>query len=345
MALFVDGIIELRIDDRHLLVDLVLPLNPLDQLLDPEFGGEQFEKLAVLGIAALDAQQGHTRFILVVLQQLLALAQQLRDQIHLPLVEVGDNRPEFVIDITGRPDRTGDDQRGAGFVDKDAVDFVDDGIVEFALHHIPDIGGHVVAQIVKTELVVGAVGDIGVVGVAPLFGGHLAVQGGGGQAEKGVDPAHPFAVALGQIVVDRDQMGPLAGQGVEIEGHGGDQGLAFTGGHLGDLALMEDNGAEDLHVVGDHIPGDLLTPDQPFLADKAAAGLLDHGVGLGEQVIKSLAGIEPVFELVRFGLQFIVAELFIRGRKGVDLVDERIEAPDLLLVTGPADQFGKNIGN
>ncbi|OPZ82302.1 MAG: hypothetical protein BWY77_00236 [bacterium ADurb.Bin431] len=345
MALFVDGVIELRIDDHHLLVDLVLSLHPLDQLFDPEFGGEQFEELTVLGVAALDAQQGHARLILVAFEQGLALAQQLGDQVHLAAVEVGDDRLEFVIDIAGRPDRAGDDQRGAGFVDEDAVDFVDDGIVEPALNDIPDISSHVVAQIVEAELIVGAVGYIGIVGITPFFGGHLAMQGGGGEAEKGVDFAHPFTVALGQIVVDRHQMGPLAGEGIEIEGHGGDQGLALAGGHLGDLALMEDGSAEDLHVVGDHVPGDLLAPHQPFLADQAAAGLLDHAVGFGEDVIQGFAGIEPVLELMGLGLEFVIAEFFVLGGEGVDLIDDRVEAPDLLLIAGPADQFGKNIGN
>ena len=41
---------------------------------------------------------------------------------------------------------TADDQRRARFVDEDRVDFVDDREVQFALHHLIDAPGHVIAQ-------------------------------------------------------------------------------------------------------------------------------------------------------------------------------------------------------
>ena len=65
--------------------------------------------------------------------------------------------------------RAGDDQRRAGFVDQDVVDFVDDREVQrtLGLLHVLGIaivvaGGrpHVVAQVVEAELVVRAVGDV-----------------------------------------------------------------------------------------------------------------------------------------------------------------------------------------
>ena len=59
----------------------------------------------------------------------------------------------------------GDDQRGSRFVDQDRVHFVNDRVVEGALHHLVALMLHVVAQIVEAEFVVGAVGDVGVVGV------------------------------------------------------------------------------------------------------------------------------------------------------------------------------------
>src|SRR3712207_1863762 len=56
--------------------------------------------------------------------------------------------------------RTADDQRGAGLVDEDRVDLVDDGEVVPALHQVGVVPGHVVAQVVEAELVVRAVGDV-----------------------------------------------------------------------------------------------------------------------------------------------------------------------------------------
>ena len=57
-----------------------------------------------------------------------------------------------------------------------------------------------------------------------------------GQAEEAVDLAHPLGVALGQVVVDGDDVDALAGERVEIDRQGRDQRLAFAGVHFGDLA-------------------------------------------------------------------------------------------------------------
>ena len=51
--------------------------------------------------------------------------------------------------------------------------------------------------------------------------------------------AHPLGVALGQVVVDRDDVHAFTGQGVEVGGQRPDQGLALTGAHLGDVAQVQ----------------------------------------------------------------------------------------------------------
>ncbi len=65
---------------------------------------------------------------------------------------------------------SGNDQRGAGLVDEDRVDFIDDGVVVAALHEFIGAPGHVVAQVVEAELVVRSVGDVGFVLLATLRG-------------------------------------------------------------------------------------------------------------------------------------------------------------------------------
>jgi hypothetical protein len=66
--------------------------------------------------------------------------------------------------------RAGDDQRRARLVDQDRVDLVDDRVVEAALDALLGAEGHVVAQVVEAELVVGPVGDVGGVGLAARRG-------------------------------------------------------------------------------------------------------------------------------------------------------------------------------
>ena len=67
-----------------------------------------------------------------------------------------------------------------------------------------------------------------------------------GEAEEAVDLAHPLGVALGEIVVDGDDVDAAAGEGVQVAGKRGDEGLAFAGLHLGDFAGVEDDAADKL---------------------------------------------------------------------------------------------------
>ena len=114
-----------------------------------------------------------------------------------------------------------------------------------------------------------------------------------GEPQKAVDLAHPLGVALGQIVVDRDDVDALAGQGVEIGGEGGHQRLALAGLHLGDPALMEDHAAQELHVEVAHAHG----PD---------GGLPHHGEGLRQEVVQCFALCEPLLEQGRLLPQLLV---------------------------------------
>ncbi|EXI66319.1 MAG: hypothetical protein AW08_02675 [Candidatus Accumulibacter adjunctus] len=67
----------------------------------------------------------------------------------------------------------GNDQRRPRLVDEDRVHFIDDRESQSALHPLAGRVDHVVAQIIETELVVGAVGDVGSVSRLLLVMRHL----------------------------------------------------------------------------------------------------------------------------------------------------------------------------
>ena len=146
--------------------------------------------------------------------------------------------------------RAGDDERGAGLVDEDRVDLVDDGVVVAALHHVGGLPGHVVAQVVEAELVVRAVGDVGGVLLAALGGGLAGDDASGRHPERAEDAAHQLGLVAGEVVVDRDDVHAAGGDRVEVGGQGGDEGLALTGLHLGDVAEVQGRAAHQLHVEG-----------------------------------------------------------------------------------------------
>src|SRR5580658_1907685 len=104
----------------------------------------------------------------------------------------------------------GNNQRRARFVNQDGIHFVDNGEVVAALHAIVDVELHVVAQIIEAVLVIGSVGDVAGVTGAAFFVIQLMDDDANGHAQKLVDAAHPFGVALGQIVVDGDHMHAFA---------------------------------------------------------------------------------------------------------------------------------------
>ena len=110
--------------------------------------------------------------------------------------------------------RSGNDERRTGFVDEDGVHFVDDAVVQGTLYHLVLADDHVVAQVVEAEFVIRAVRNIGIIGAAALFIRQVVDDKADGQSQELINLTHFFAVACGQIVVDRDDVDAFAGQGV-----------------------------------------------------------------------------------------------------------------------------------
>ena len=81
-------------------------------------------------------------------------------------------------------------------------------------------------------------------------------------------------------------MDAAAGERVEINRQGGDERLAFAGGHFGDLALVQGDAADELHVERNHFPFEGMAAHDDFLAAQAAAGVFDHGEGFGQNFIQ-----------------------------------------------------------
>ncbi len=265
--------------------------------------------------------------------------------------ELGDDEVDAGVLVGGLVGGAGDDERRAGLVDEDGVDLVDDAVVLAALDHVVEVELHVVAEVVKAELVVGAVGDVGGVGVASLLVGEIVDDDADREAEEAVDLAHPLGVALGEVVVDGDDVDAAAGEGVEVAGKGGDEGFAFAGLHFGDLAGVEDHAADELDVEVTHVDG-------------AAGGFANDGEGLGHEVVEGgfFGGVDGVANLGRarfdwvggdvdlrygvsnalaelggFGAELLVRERLDGGLEGVDGLDGGEEALDGAFVAGAED--------
>ena len=243
---------------------------------------------------------------------------------HAPLAQARDDVVHLVIQLGRFLGRTGNDQRRPGLVDQDRVHLVDDREIVPALHVVRELVFHVVAQVVEAELVVRAVGDVGGVGDLAFRVVQIVLNDADRHAEEAVDPPHPLGVAAGQVVVDGDDVDPLAGEGIEIGGEGRDQRLAFAGLHLRDLAAVQHHAADQLHVEVPHV-------------QRAAAGLADDGEGLGQQVVERLSLPEARPEFVCLGAQLFVRERFDGRLERVDLDNEGGQALQFALVGGTED--------
>ena len=252
------------------------------------------------------------------------------------LVELRDVGVDGVVEVGAVVERAGDDQRRARLVDQDRVDFVDDGEDVPALDHVLHAVLHVVAQIVEAELVVGAVGDVAVVGGLALLVVEAVHDHAGLQAEEAVNLAHPFGVALGEIVVDGDDMDAAAGQRIEIDRERRDQGLALAGLHLGNLAFVQDHAADQLHV-------------EVALADGALGRLADGGERRHQEVVERLALGELLLEGLGARAKLVVGELDQLRLEFVDGIHPRLILAHAPVVGGAeklagdsADHCGSN---
>ncbi len=100
------------------------------------------------------------------------------------------------------------------------------------------------------------------------------------QAESVVDAAHPLCVAACEVVVDRDNVDSIFGDGIECNRRGCSQRLAFTGAHFGDLALVQHDAAHELNV---EVP----------LTESASRCFTHVSEDLGKQVVEALTRLVP----------------------------------------------------
>ena len=172
-------------------------------------------------------------------------------------IQRGSHLGRLLILLLGPLHLARNDQRRTGLIDQDRIDLVNHTELEFALHHLREVGGHVVAQVIKPQFGVCGVGDVAGVVATAFLGPHVLLDQANTQAKEAMHLAHPLSIATGEVVVHRHHVHTATGQGVEVAGQGGDQGFAFAGFHLSDLALMQDHAADELHIEVTH-PQDTL---------------------------------------------------------------------------------------
>ena len=226
------------------------------------------------------------------------------------------------VDLGALLGRTRDDERRARLIDQDRIDLIDDRVGQRALHPILKPEGEIVAQVVETELVVGAVGDVAGIGRA-LLGRILGIADHAYcQAEEAIDRAHPIRIALREILIHGDDVDALAGQRVEVGGQGRHQRLALARAHLGDAALMQCDAADQLDV-------------EVAQAQGTARGLAHHGEGFGQEPVERSTLLEPGAKFHGLLAQLLIVKPLQRALVCAGLPDQAGESFDEPLVAAP----------
>ncbi len=187
------------------------------------------------------------------------------------------------------------------------------------LCHFGDGAAHVVAQIIKPKLIVGGVGDVTGIGLTLFRIGLARIHNARGHAEGGKDLAHPFAVAFGEVIVDRDNVNTVSGQRIQIGRKRRDEGFAFARLHLGDIALVQKISADQLHI-------------EPAQSKCALGGLATVGEGFRQQVVQRLATDGAAAQLRSFRDNSRVVQCLELRFQFIDLVDDRADGFYLAVV-------------
>ena len=225
---------------------------------------------------------------------------------------LGQNIAGFV-DLGGFSALSGNDQRRTGLVDEDRVDLVDDGIMELTKNQLLFINCHVVTKVVKAQLVVGDIRDITAVLFLSLLAAHAVENNAYGQAHKCVDLSHPLCVTLSQVIVDGDYVHTSSLKGIEVCGHGGNQCLTFTGTHLRDTTLVQDDRADQLHA-------------ERFHAERSSCAFANRCIGFRKNVVKGLALRQSLFKFICLGTKCFITQFQHLRTKTLNLFDNRFDS-------------------
>ena len=180
--------------------------------------------------------------------------------------------------------RAGDNQRSTGIVDEHGIDLVDYGIMMLALYEVLKGNGHIVPEVVKTELIVGTERYISIVGsLAGLGIGLVLVDAIYGKPVEHVKRPHPFGVSFREIIVDCHHMHALSGQGVQENRKRSDKGFSFAGRHFRYFPLMQGDSADELHVIMHHVPHYGIPACRPRIFPHGLVPLDMHEILLGTE--------------------------------------------------------------
>ena len=192
------------------------------------------------------------------------------------------------------------------------------------MHDIVGVGRPQVAQVVESRFPGRDVGDVGPIRAAPVRRGHTVLDGVHREPEHAVDRSHPLRVAVGEVVVEGQDVHAVPGQRVQGRRHDRRQRLAFAGLHFDHPAAREGEGGHDLHVERPQADG--------------AAGCFPHqGEERCLKRVESDAGLCPGAQLGRPLHYPVIGQAGDLVCEPGDVGERLVERAQVVLDRGPAE--------
>jgi hypothetical protein len=126
-----------------------------------------------------------------------------------------------------------------------------------------------------------------------LRGSRVRAHPADGQPHRFKQRAHPFGIALGEVVVDGDDVYMPPRKGVAGGCDRAGERLALAGGHLDDISRQHPESAEQLHV------------------ERSQAGRALGGLAGDREELRDVGGLREVLEVQQLGglLQLLLVEV------------------------------------
>ena len=136
-----------------------------------------------------------------------------------------------------------------------------------------------------------------------------------------MDLAHPFAVAAGEVIVDRYHVNALSLQSGKVGGQSCHQGFSFPRSHFGNAPLIQDDAALQLTAEVPH-------------AKNAVGGFPHGGERLGQKIVQGLPLRQTGTEFGGLAPQLLVGQGAVGFLQRLDGVHEGIDFLQFLLAVG-----------
>ncbi len=186
------------------------------------------------------------------------------------------------------------------------------------LYLIIFINRHVIAQIVKAELIVRTIGNICCIHALTLLGRHVMNNQADLQSEEAVYLPHPLTVSLCQIIIDRNNVYALARQRIQIYRQRCHQCFTFTGLHFRDTSLVQNDATDQLYAVVPH-------------TEHAVSRFAHGGKCLRQQVVQCFTILITLLKFCGLAAQFCIRQRTVFRLQCLYLVDNRIYLLQLML--------------